>query len=1089
MAKAAYDKIGFHAFKDAYNFHHGSGRVVQQQEIGFTYTFENFFHPFVGKLIEKLNKESLSGMLNPDHHESWAAEFFDSFYTTLDSKLVKVNHFPIEMDVRTGGPYANYNWELLFHIPLTIAVHLSKNQRFAEAQKWFHYIFDPTTTDVSVPAPQRFWKFLAFRQNGDVQQGDVTRIDELLELLSKPNLTPEEAKLRESVLNGYEAIRNKPFQPHAVARTRHLAYQYSVFMKYLDNLLAWGDNLFRQDTVESINEATQRYVMAANLLGARPQRIPPRGTSRPMTFAELKKRGLDATGNALVDLEGKFPLNLGLPQTQGSDLDASGPLFGLGRTLYFCIPHNDKLLGYWDKTADRLFKIRNCMNIEGVVRQLALFDPPIDPGMLVKAAAAGIPVGSILNGLNQPISPVRSMLLIQKALELCSEVRGLGAALLSAIEKGDGERMSLLRQGHEIKIQEMTREVRFLQWNQAKESTESLLRSRAGALERYRYYQRLLGLTPDDSAPDTLPIDRGAVLTEENFDEAYSALVGQYDRVITAPEYPPMEIKQEGRLFLHAGEYDDLNGHADRALAARISAAASEVLTAGLAAIPNFNVKMAYWGIGGESELLGGAFLSNVGRAVSSGFNIWAQIEEKQGQNASKTASFERRADDWVLQVRLAARDLMLIGKQVIGSLLAEQVTSREYSSIQQQIEHSLELDQFMHEKFTNEELYGWMQGEISKLYYEYYRFAFDTARKAELTMKHELMRPEVDATDYIKFNYWDGGRKGLLSGESLYLDVKRMELAFHDNNKREYELIKHVSLRQLDPAALLALKASGVCEVALPEWLFDLDCPGHYMRRIKNVSLSIPSVTGPYTSVNCTLTLLKSSLRKSPLVSDGYARESSEDARFTDYFGTVQSIVTSSASNDSGLFEANLRDDRFLPFEGAGVQSIWRLELPAAFRQFDYNTISDVIVHVRYTARQGGAQLRDEAVKQIEALVGEASSSGLSLLLGFPQDFPGEWHRFVQGNANFEAVVKREFFPYFTKGMAITITHLQLLAIKDDKIETIAPQGLDLTALSEQLSDEGSLTLTLPSDNAVLKRSMQQRVFAIMAYTLTPTI
>ena len=85
-------------------------------------------------------------------------------------------------------------------------------------------------------------------------------------------------------------------------------------------------------------------------------------------------------GNALVELEGKFPFNLGLPQTQATEPDAAGPLFGIGRTLYFCIPRNDKLLGYWDTVADRLFKIRHCMNIEGVVRQLALFDPPIDPG-------------------------------------------------------------------------------------------------------------------------------------------------------------------------------------------------------------------------------------------------------------------------------------------------------------------------------------------------------------------------------------------------------------------------------------------------------------------------------------------------------------------------------------------------------------------------------------------------------------------------------------------------------------------------------------------------------------------------------------
>ena len=39
------------------------------------------------------------------------------------------------------------------------------------------------------------------------------------------------------------------------------------------------------------------------------------------------------------------------------------------------------------------------MNIAGVVRPLALYDPPIDPGMLVKAAAAGIDIGSIVNGL------------------------------------------------------------------------------------------------------------------------------------------------------------------------------------------------------------------------------------------------------------------------------------------------------------------------------------------------------------------------------------------------------------------------------------------------------------------------------------------------------------------------------------------------------------------------------------------------------------------------------------------------------------------------------------------------------------------
>jgi hypothetical protein len=83
-----------------------------------------------------------------------------------------------------------------------------------------------------------------------------------------------------------------------------------------------------------------------------------------------------------------------------------------------------------------------------------------------------------------------------------------------------------------------------------------------------------------------------------------------------------------------------------------------------------------------------------------------------------------------------------------------------------------------------------------------------------------------------------------------------------------------------------------------------------------------------------------------------GYQR--CTDNRLLQYnlIGAVQSIVTSGGSNDSVMFEPNLRDERFLPFEGAGAESTWKLELPADFRQFDYYTISDAILHLRYTGR-----------------------------------------------------------------------------------------------------------------------------------------
>ena len=82
---------------------------------------------------------------------------------------------------------------------------------------------------------------------------------------------------------------------------------------------------------------------------------------------------------------------------------------------------------------------------------------------------------------------------------------------------------------------------------------------------------------------------------------------------------------------------------------------------------------------------------------------------------------------------------------------------------------------------------------------------------------------------------------------------------------RREYEITKSVSLVLFDPWALITLKETGQCAVNLPEALFDMDYPGHYFRRLKTVSLTIPCVTGPYTSVNCTLTLLNSKIRIEP--------------------------------------------------------------------------------------------------------------------------------------------------------------------------------------------------------------------------------
>jgi hypothetical protein len=1098
--------VGFHNAADA-GLKYGAdaaaalqSMTLRRQQV-FTYDFENFFHPLVGQLIQQLNQTSVAGMLDPAFLKSIAdpnANWFWGDYRQLPaSATVKVLPHRRDIDVQLGGPYANYNWELLYHIPVMIAVHLSSNQRFAEAQKWFHLVFDPTSTDTTVPPPMRFWKCLAFRNNQPVLD-----INSLLQLLGTPDnqgLSDAQQTAKAAVLTGYNAMLQDPFQPHAIARTRISAYQWYVVMKYLDNLIAWGDSLFLQDTIETINEGTLYYVLAANILGPRPQAMPPQGAATSRNFLQLKQAGLDPMGNALVSLESQFPFNqLPTPVTSSGASDQTGALFGMARSLFFCVPPNPQLLGYWDTVADRLFKIRNSENIQGVFQQLPLFDPPLDPGMLVKAAAAGIDIGSIVSGLNQPIGPTRSLFLIQKTLEIVSEVRSLGNALLAALEKGDAEQLALLRQGHEIQLQQLTQNSRFLQWKHAQETTNGLLKTRDSALERYTYYLRLLGQTPDsDTVPATLGLNR-VELTEDNFDDTYSALVQSYNQTVALQAYPGLKLAQAsspsnqagasgaGQLYLNTNEDAELNKFLPQARDTGLMASVVNTAAAALTMIPDFGVDVEFWGLGAHMIVFGGSKLSDAIKVNADILQMVSAYDQNQAGIASRTATYQRRADDWLLQANLAARELMQIGEQVLASLIAEQIAYHDYQTVKTQVQQAQDIQTYLQTKFTSAVFYNWMQSDIAGLYYQYYRFAYDTARKAEQTMKQELMRPELDATQFIQFNYWDSGHQGLLSGEALSLDVKRMEMAYHDNNKLEKEIIRHVSLRQLDPIALLTLRITASCTVAVPEWLFDRDCPGHYMRRIKSVSLSTPSVVGSFTSINCTLSLQSSALRVSPTLNGGvYARDTTQnDPRFTDYFGGAESIVTSGGTNDGGTFETNLKDERFLPFEGAGAVSTWTLSLPSQLRTFDYTTISDVILHIRYTARDAGNPLGSQATSELITAFDTASQSGQRLYFCLRYDFPTEWSAFVNGSPAFKVVLKQDYFPYAVQSARrITIDALTTYGASNGKVASVLQQSVDLGNLSSSLSQTGSATISLSPDSQVMLQVASQQVFLVLDY------
>jgi hypothetical protein len=267
------------------------------------------------------------------------------------------------------------------------------------------------------------------------------------------------------------------------------------------------------------------------------------------------------------------------------------------------------------------------------------------------------------------------------------------------------------------------------------------------------------------------------------------------------------------------------------------------------------------------------------------------------------------------------------------------------------------------------------------------------------------------------------------------------MEKAYLDHNIREYELTKHVSLRLQFPMQYLQLRTAGYCEIDAPEWMFDLDYPGHYLRRIKNVTLTIPCVTGPYTGVHCRLTLLSSVTRIDPRLSPPPHLCCCDRRRLNDYeaclddprvvrqYAAREVIATSSGQNDSGLFQLNFQDERYLPFEFLGAVSRWRIELPPKNNYFDLDTVSDLILNLNYTAREGGDLLRRAASEAAERrLPGDGWC-----FFDVRHEFPDAWQMFRNSRRDNGCSRKlpirlgRELFPFIPGHREVSITALAL--------------------------------------------------------------
>jgi hypothetical protein len=345
---------------------------------------------------------------------------------------------------------------------------------------------------------------------------------------------------------------------------------------------------------------------------------------------------------------------------------------------------------------------------------------------------------------------------------------------------------------------------------------------------------------------------------------------------------------------------------------------------------------------------------------------VSARVLETTSNILGIMVNHKRNVQDWELQKTLAEFDERQFQAQIDANAVQKVIAERDLQMHLTEIDQTRALQDFFRNKFTNEALFAWIAGRLSTTYFQSYVLALEVARMAQRAYQFEY-RTE---TSFIAATYWDDLRKGLTAGQTLSQSLSMMETSYVRSNVRLQEITKTVSLRQQNPVAFLELVRTGETHFELPESLFDEDFPGHYRRLIKTITVSVPALVGPYQNIHATLTQTANRVVLSPdpdavkflLGEDVEVPEGNLEHNIRAY----QNISISRAQGDSGLFTLNSDDPMYLPFEQTGAVSSWRLSMPKSNNRISYESLSDVILEIQYTALDGGTAFRDQVAHQL---------------------------------------------------------------------------------------------------------------------------
>ena len=169
-------------------------------------------------------------------------------------------------------------------------------------------------------------------------------------------------------------------------------------MKFLDNLIAWGDSLYAQYTAETVSQAEQLYVLADMILGPAPAaraRCPTPAGDRARPTRRCTNLDLFSNITGEHRERHRRPGAAAIASSRDPTQDTDPPVAG-SRTLIAVLHTAQRpaagLLGQGGHSGSTTSAI--ACNLQGVAQPLPLYAPPLNPLQLIAAAGRRAPAPS-----------------------------------------------------------------------------------------------------------------------------------------------------------------------------------------------------------------------------------------------------------------------------------------------------------------------------------------------------------------------------------------------------------------------------------------------------------------------------------------------------------------------------------------------------------------------------------------------------------------------------------------------------------------------------------------------------------------------